>query len=109
MCLALNEFFPEDDYADPLWISCFVACCTCVAVIVVITLIKKIFTILKEENTPFSEKCMNQIKVSFIVITVCAVLTVSGGSGIIIGLVLFCIYSIFEYGAALQTEIDETL
>lgn len=107
--IPLNEYYAPNDYAHPLGISCIVIGCVFILEAVILTFIIKIFTILKEENNPFSERSMKQLKTSFIAITVTVFLTSSIGPGLIVGLILFCIYSIFEYGAALQTEIDETL
>lgn len=97
------------DYALGIGITCLFAALAVVFVVIVLAFIKKIFTIIKEENSPFSEKCLKTIKFSFIVITVTSCLGGSLGVTLMTGFVLFCIYSVFEYGAALQTEIDETL
>ena len=105
----LNDYFGPENRVAPLCITLLLAGLTCLVVAVILTFIKKIFTILEKENNPFSDKCMNQIKISFIVITVTSLLSMSVGVAVITGLILYCIYSIFEYGAALQTEIDETL
>ncbi|MBO4883113.1 MAG: hypothetical protein J5570_06370 [Lachnospiraceae bacterium] len=105
----LNSYFGPENQAAPLGITCFIAGFTCIVIAVILSFIRKIFTSLETENTPFSEKCMSQIKVSFIVIFITSLLSLSLGVTIIVGLILYCIYSIFEYGAALQTEIDETL
>ena len=107
--IPVDDFFAPDDYAHPLGITCIVAGIVCTLVAVIMSFIIRIFTILREENNPFSERCMKQLKISFIVITVTVLLTSSIGYGLIVGLILFCIYSIFEYGAVLQAEIDETL
>ena len=105
----LNDKFGPDNQAATLWLTCMIAGFASLVVAIILTFIKNIFTCLEKENNPFSEKCMKQIKISFIVITVTALLSMSLGVTIIVGLILYCIYSIFEYGAALQTEIDETL
>ena len=105
----LSDHFGPDNQAAALWLTCMIAGFTSLVVAIILTFIKNIFTCLEKENNPFSEKCMKQIKISFIVITVTALLSMSLGVTIIVGLILYCIYSIFEYGAALQTEIDETL
>ena len=105
----LNDKFGPDNQAATLWLTCMIAGFASLVVAIILTFIKNIFTCLEKENNPFSEKCMKQIKISFIVITVTSLLSSSLGVTIIVGLILYCIYSIFEYGAALQTEIDETL
>ncbi|MBO7386563.1 MAG: hypothetical protein J6Z09_01345 [Lachnospiraceae bacterium] len=105
----LVEKFGPGNYVGPLGITCFVASFVCIAIAIVVTFIKKIFTVIKQENNPFSERAMNQIKIGFIVIGIATLLATSVGFGLITGFILFCIYAIFEYGAALQNEIDETL
>ena len=105
----IQDCFAPDNHAAPLGITCFIVGFTCIVIAVILSFIKKIFTSLETENNPFSDKCMSQIKVSFIVIFITSLLSMSLGVTIIVGLILYCIYSIFEYGAALQTEIDETL
>ena len=89
--------------------ACLAAGLACVLVAVIVTFIKKIFVVVREENSPFSKKAMKQIKTGFIVMTIAALLTMSLGVAIVTGFILFCIYAILEYGAALQNEIDETL
>ncbi len=109
LCVEVQDYYPANDYAHPLGITCMVAACTCAMVAVILIFIKKIFTIIEKENNPFSENCLKQLKISFIIIAITAFLTLSAGFGIVTSFILFCIYSIFQYGAALQTEIDETL
>ena len=52
---------------------------------------------------------MGRLKTSFIILTVVVVIFVGLGAGVIAGLLLWCIYSILDYGKVLQTEVDETL
>ena len=101
--------FAEGDYAGPMIISCIVAVIVCAAVMVILTLFKKIFTDLSVEETPFSESVMGRLKTSFIIMTVVLALFVGIGPGVIGGLFMWCVYSILDYGKVLQTEVDETL
>ena len=108
--LGIDNITPQiGDYAFGIGITCLFSALAVACVVIVLAFIKKIFTVIKEENSPFSEKCLKTIKISFIIITVATLLGRSIGVTVMTGFVLFCIYSIFEYGAALQTEIDETL
>ena len=105
----LEEKFEEGNYAGPMAVSCIAGGLACVFVAIVVTFIKKIFVVVREENSPFSNRAMRQIKIGFIVITATSLLTMSLGVAVVTGFILFCIYAILEYGAALQNEIDETL
>lgn len=107
--MGFEKLLPPDNYAMGIGITVLFATIAVIFVVIILAFIKKVFTIIKEENSPFSNKCLKTIKVSFIVITVATFLGGSFGVTLITGFILFCIYSVFEYGAALQNEIDETL
>ena len=107
--MGFEKLLPPDNYAMGIGITALFATIAIVFVVIILAFIKRVFTIIKEENSPFSDKCLKTIKVSFIVITVATFLGGSLGVTLMTGFILFCIYSVFEYGAALQTEIDETL
>ena len=108
--MGFSNLLPQNEnYALGIGITCLFATIAVAFVVVILAFIKKIFTIIKEENSPFSDKCLKSIKISFIVITIATFLGGSIGVTLITGFILFCIYSVFEYGAALQAEIDETL
>ena len=103
-----NEFYQSGNYVEPFIIACILAAITCVMAYVLLTLLKKIFTELSLEETPFSDSVMKRIKISFIIITL-ILLGNSAVAALIGGLAMWCIYSILDYGKALQTEVDETL
>lgn len=75
---------------------------------IIISLFKSIFDVLKKGVSPFDKALIKKLKVSFIVFTVC-LFTISGGLAVMVGLFLWCIYGIFQYGEVLQRESDETL
>ena len=62
-----------------------------------------------KEDTPFSDHILGRLKVCFIIITAAILVFVGVGPGVVGALLMWSIYSIHEYGKALQTEIDETL
>jgi hypothetical protein len=107
--MGFEKLLPPDNYSLGIGLTCLFATIAIIFLVVILAFIKKIFTIIKEENSPFSDKCLKTIKVSFIVITASTFLGGSLGVTLLTGFILFCIYSVFEYGAALQNEIDETL
>ena len=111
LSIAVNYegFYKEGNYATPAAINCVIATVITSVVYYLLGLFKKIFENLINEDNPFSDKILNNLKICFIVITVILALSVGIGPGVIAGLLGWCIYSIFEYGRVLQTEIDETL
>ena len=104
-----EKFYNSGDYATPLGINCAFATIITSACFYLLTAFKKIFRNLMKEDNPFSDSIMNGLKTCFIIITVLLVLFVGLGPGVVGGLLCWCIYSILEYGKALQVEIDETL
>ena len=111
LSVAVNyeEFYKEGNYATPAAINCVIAIAITSMVCYLLGLFKKIFENLINEDNPFSDKILNNLKNCFIIITVILTLSVGLGPGVIAGLLGWCIYSIFEYGKVLQTEVDETL
>ena len=102
-------FYKEGNYATPATINCAIAAIITSVVYYLLSLFKKIFENLISEDNPFSDKILNNLKICFIVITAILTLSVGIGPGVIAGLLGWCMYSIFEYGRVLQTEVDETL
>ena len=104
-----EEFYKTGNYATPVTIKCVIATVITSIVCYLLGLFKKIFDNLINEDNPFSDKILNNLKNCFIVITVILVVFVGIGPGVIGGLLCWCIYSILEYGKLLQTEVDEIL
>ncbi len=104
-----NKAFQEGNYAGPIIISCLTAAAICAVWVILLTLFRKIFIDLATHETPFSDTVMRRLKMSFIIMAVLLVLFIGLGVGVIGGLLLWCIYSVLDYGKALQTEVDETL
>ncbi len=104
-----SRYYEKGNFAFPIFVMTMMGAAAAIVALVVIIILKNIFKTLLEEEKPFSENIFKKLKLGFIIITAAFVLFVGLGSGVIIGLLLWCIYSILEYGAALQTEIDETI
>ena len=76
--------------------------------LVLVTVVKNMFTEIKKSDTPFRAAILPRIKASGIVLTL-FVLTQSVGIAAITALTFWCIYCVFEYGVELQNNEDETL
>lgn len=97
------------EYALLMAFSCLAGVILCVIVAFALGLFQNIFKNLSTETTPFSDKILGKLKVSFIVLIV-ALFTFAGiGPAVLGALLMWCIYSILEYGKALQSEVDEIL
>ncbi len=104
-----EETMEGGDYALPIALTCFWGALICLISCIVIGLFKDIFKIIAKEETPFNDEVLKKMKISFIAATV-GVACFSGiGTAVIAGLMLWCLFAIFEYGTLLQQEVDETL
>ena len=89
-------------------ITCIVAAIFVGLALILVITVKKMFTEIKESDTPFREAILPRIKVTGIVLTL-FVLSQSVGIAVITALTFWCIYCVFEYGVELQNNEDETL
>ncbi|MCR4902465.1 MAG: hypothetical protein K6A23_06380 [Butyrivibrio sp.] len=99
----------KGNYWVPLMLNCILGCIICIVFSVILGTLRKIFKSLAAEETPFSDYNLKQLRIGFIVTTVALTISIGLGVGIICGLICWSIYSILEYGAALQNEVDEIL
>jgi len=72
-------------------------------------LIERIFKEIKESDSPFTESILKKLRMVFIIISILPLFTNGIGAAIITALICWAIYSIIDYGYALQSEVDETL
>ena len=104
-----TKAFEAGSFAVPMAVSCITGAVICLIITVVLSMFKNIFNSLVKEDTPFSDYILGRLKVCFIIITIAVLVFVGVGPAVVGALLMWCIYSILEYGKALQTEIDETL
>lgn len=104
-----EKAFESGNYADPLAINCVMAAIITGISLFLLTAFKKIFKNLINEENPFSDSILKRLKICSIVIIVVLGAFVGVGPAVVIGLLLWCIESMLEYGKVLQTEVDEML
>ena len=76
--------------------------------IILMRCVNKTFKLLSSGASPFSDEVLKKFKTMAIVLFIIVLLN-DVITGVIVGLALWTLYSIFQYGASLQTEVDETL
>lgn len=96
------------DYAFNIFISLLGMLVSMILLTVILYFVGKIFKAFRESYSPFMPSILKQLKVVFILIIVIS-LKSSLLIGAVIGLALWCLYQIFEYGCELQKQSDETL
>lgn len=104
-----TQAFKEGMYAVPMGFNCIFSAVMCFIVTFALGLFKDIFKELSGEVMPFSEKILGKLKYAFIMLIAALLVFVGIGPAVVGALLMWCIYSILEYGKALEIEIDETL
>lgn len=106
---AIDEMTEQGEYAEVLTIACIIAAFASAVVAVIFWMLVSIFKMIAESNTPFTGGILKRIKAIFILVAVIALITNGLGTGVIVGCIGWSLYSIFDYGFAIQQEVDETL
>ena len=107
--LNFEEEFAQGNYATPVIINCIVAIIMTGACYFLLAAYKKIFKDLIKEDNPFSDSILKSLRICSIVIVIILGVFVGFGPAVVIGLLMWCIHSVLEYGKALQSEVDEML
>lgn len=89
-------------------LNCIVAMVMVGLAFAAIVIIRNLFKLIEESDTPFTEEIAKKIKSAGIVVSI-LVLTESLGIAAIVILSFWCFASVFEYGVELQKHEDETL
>lgn len=108
-----NEYFTSADnvmsYAMTCGTALIVAALSLLFGVIVFKIIGKCFKTINESESPFSDEVIALLKKCFIVSTVFIAMSSDIFLGAVVGIVLWCVYTIFQYGRELQQQADETL
>ena len=102
------ELINENQIATVLTVYMVIVAIMLILLAIVWYFIGKVFKNLTENDSPFNAGIIKDLKIAFILVTIIS-LQSSILAGIVIGLALWCIINIFEYGCILQQLSDETL
>lgn len=75
----------------------------------VLRMVRGIFDEILSSDSPFSARVLRRMKFCFCFVTIVVLLSSGLDDGVIIGLFLWCIYTMLQYAAVLQQQADETL
>ena len=89
-------------------LNCFCGAALLAVIAVVFLIIGRVFSEIKDSDTPFTESIQKRIRFAGILVTILVAME-SIGTAVIVGLSLWCVYCIFGYGMELQKAEDETL
>lgn len=72
-------------------------------------LLNRVFKIIEQEETPFSDRVLKNLLVSLLIIDAIIFMSTGIGFGVLAGLITWALYTIMDYGRTLQIQSDETL
>lgn len=96
-------------YAEACAIACAFSAIVCGFVAFLFRAMHKVFLFLEESESPFCDPVLKICKTAFILFIIVTALVEGPGMALMLGLCLWCIYCILDYGVALQMEVDEIL
>lgn len=108
---AVQEFIENSDYVYALGVIFYmiIGNIYIIASAIILGMIRHIFKILKESESPFDEKILRTLGLVLAFTAIIIGLSIGIGFGVVVGLVFWCIYNFFSYGCELQKLSDETL
>ena len=104
----LKSLLEEDNFAMVIGLELIVAGVILICSAIMMHFVGKIFKEMRESYSPFQLSIVKNLKVVFVLVTLLA-LSSSLATGLIVGIALWCVIHIFEYGCELQRQSDETL
>lgn len=104
----LRSLLDEGDIASILGAEMIVLGAILICTAITLHFVGKVFKEMRESYSPFKAAIVKNLKVVFVLVTLLA-LSSSLGIGLIVGISLWCVCHIFEYGCELQRQSDETL
>lgn len=109
----LTGYVSQEEIAGKEALLGLAMCILCIIVtavlIVVFKKIRNIFESIIAKGTPFENSIVESLKKVFILLTVIILLCYGITSAALIGVIFWCVYTIFLYGVSLQKQADETL
>lgn len=106
---AFQQMIDDNKVAVFLGFYCIVFALLSAGVAVVFFMIESAFKSIIKEGTPFADIVIKRVTISLIILTVVLLLTTSVAFGVVMALLTWTVYTILDYGRALQIESDETL
>lgn len=91
-----------------IW-CCIIGALSCAVAFLFLEFLRNIFSSMYKNDTPFNPVTLKKIKIFGITSVILIFLFTSVGYGIIMALIVWCLYCVFDYGIELQKESDETL
>ena len=109
LSIPVEMMLERGNYAGVYALTCGYGAGACAIIFAIFATLVNVFKTIEGSDTPFCDLVLSKIKKTFILLVVMTALFTGLGFAAVLGLSFWCVYRIFEYGVALQNEVDETL
>ena len=106
---AISEAIKDHPYAVEVSMFAFVAAMLTAIMAVLFKLIGSVFSLIRKEDNPFTDKVIRRIVIVMTVLSVIIFFSSGMGYGILVGILTWVVYTVLDYGRTLQIQSDETL
>ncbi len=107
MGLDENTFF--NSMAQSVGLFTLVKSIPCIALTIAFFMIRATFITIENQDNPFTDKVISRLTTLLIIVSVVMGLTIGVVYGALMGFFTYVLYTILDYGRALQIQSDETL
>ncbi len=98
-----DKYYSEGKYSLPLFILSMTAFVAEILTLATVIIIRNILGEPIDEGSPFSGSILKKLKIGFVIITAYLLMTAGLVTAVAAGLMLWCVYMVLEYGAALRS------
>lgn len=106
---ALQKLIDAHPYSIMFGGYCLLGAFLTAVLAVMMKLVGSVFTLIRQEETPFTDKVIKRVVIAMAVTSGILLCTTSAGIGVLGGILTWVVYTILDYGKTLQIQSDETL
>lgn len=105
----LDDLTEIGNYGEAFGLCCVVGIIALGVSIIIVSQVGKILSAILKNDSPFNEVVVKAMRRAFITVVIVTLLMSGLGGALIIAMLFWCLYTVFQYGAELQKQSDETL
>ncbi len=106
---AIREALKDHPYSIEVGMYCLLIALSTAVVAVMMKLTGSVFALIRQEDSPFTDKVIKRVAIVMIVLSAFVFLTSGVGMGVLCGILTWVVYTVLDYGRTLQIQADETL
>lgn len=106
---AIQEALKDHPYSVEVSMYCFLIAGMTAIIAVMMRVTGSVFALIRKEDNPFTDNVIKRVLIVMIVLSVLLFLTSGVSLGVLCGILTWVVYTVLDYGKALQIQADETL